>query len=449
MRAILTTLLLMPLSVLASEENAVPNNSMDIQLEKLEYKFPKRGKGIAGDFRFKRFNMFRDGMVISMSNRDQVFDSKLFIRSNFIGMKGQYTNIGFTLPEGASFDVIETALLENSTLSINDKFLQFNGNLLNIKEGETDASFTNFNMFCNNESEEGNLDVSLLMGSCYKNGVITKLDPSKHGHVKLAMKEEWGTLDLSAQMKKLKFLEKRILLETDHTAINYNNEFQVRISRINGTCLKSDSGDDESAIMNSTINCLGDINFGETNLLVIDKQEGTRFKLQVESLKVKDNRIKALGRQVNIKSSESHTVVEGLDLDCYKEDPLKYDIGTILADCSAGADIYMRKLNSLEKDEATFSSTRGKYVLESTAKDVSMTIRNGGFRLKAKVKGGLWLSLKATGDAYVNKEEKAIRLKLRNVDFALGKWGLLKAIKWFVVDGEMIKLEGDNLYIYL
>lgn len=106
--------------------SVLAGNSLDIKVPKMDYQKPPGLKGKGGEIVFDRFIMIRDGMSLSINNKDLAFNSNIFVNKNFIGFKTKsgIMNLGF-LFDGNTLDSVNNAQLRGSRVAISSKIVNF------------------------------------------------------------------------------------------------------------------------------------------------------------------------------------------------------------------------------------------------------------------------------------------------------------------------------------
>jgi len=84
----------------SSVTQAAGKLSVDLDLAKVTYKKPlTEGVGPAGSMIFKTANLINNGIILNITNINNIFDSQLFVRPTFLGFTTQFGNLVLRLTQ--------------------------------------------------------------------------------------------------------------------------------------------------------------------------------------------------------------------------------------------------------------------------------------------------------------------------------------------------------------
>jgi len=468
---ILVSSLLMGVS---ASVNAAPSNSIEIDIKEMKYQKPNRGVGFAGDLKFTKVNMFRDGMVLALDNKGEIFNSQIFVRPTFIGFKSPYTSVGFAMEEGAMAD-IESASLKDSRVVINDKYFSFAGELFKYKDKTTDLELSGFRYFCSSHEkyEAGSVD-GIIAGCLTDSALNAKVEGGLSG-AKIVYNASPETpedeeIRFQGDIKSVKVLSESITAQLSKVEVKAG-DMTVTTGATNVTCGK-DGENLEIDADKIQKDCLNNVSLNVPSLIMKDEKEGSTFELDVEKLVIKEERLNFHSNQTAISDEEGRTGLLGLDVDCHiGEDTDVFDVQSIVGDCLKSGKIFVGDLVDQENkkkkksrkrkfgrrkaftdifDESSNKNLGNIDEDDASVRNIKITIENNKVWLSAKVKVLFkFFTVRMEADIEHNRAGEELVVKLTKAKLPLGiksKKLMLFFIKKFMVS-ETIEVHGKNIHI--
>jgi hypothetical protein len=434
----------------ATSAFAVTSNSVEIDIKELEYNRPNRGIGFAGDLKFTKVNMFRDGMVLALDNKDSHFDSQIFVRPTFIGIKSPVLQLGFSL-ENEILASIERATLDKSRVVINDRYFIFSADEFNYKDDSTTLTLNDFRFFCSShESYQAGSIEGIIAGCLTDSNVNAKKEGGTSSATvvyKSGPDETSKGMKLEGNVKSMEVSSNNIKAKLEKAKIEVDG-YKISSKEVAVSCAK-DPDKLELDTEKLEKDCLSEISIGIPELHVVDSKEGTEFDLSIQKLDIKNEEIDFESRWTAMSDEKSRTHLLNLDLDCgLAEDIEVFDLQSVIGECLTKGSIDVSHI-------ITEEIKRGTPTVRLNSKDATVTglkLRMKGHKLvlDAKVFALFKLmTIHMEADVAHDKRAGLLELNLTKVKLPLGIRSpkmMLKLIKKYMVS-ETVKVSNNRIYI--
>lgn len=340
--------------------------SVDLTIDKLQFRKPPKGVGRAGSLIFKTANVNNNGIVLNINNVNNYFDSQIFIRPTFLGFTTQFGNYGFTLEQDSLFNSIVSTELINSKLLFDDVQLNLSGEAMNFMNADTNLKLQKFRVYCQSgtstEPPPGAVAAPStdMMKSCL--GFMTLNGNYAPGN-EVALLEYEG---IDAKTGEKTFLQTKVRsVDLRKTEINAsllatksvsNDSYIINASNVELNCAKDE---DLATIDFDKIKqtCLNRFKLGPLKASLVDKTAKSTFNLDVKDITVKDKILYFTLNSGALSNASSTTALSSLLLNCRKEtDSDLLELMDVLRDCITYARLSIGEIRSSKPDDKKDSS---------------------------------------------------------------------------------------------
>lgn len=338
-----------------------------------------------------------------------------------------------------------------------------------LNDGDFKLSTSSFTIDCNKDSSMIAFDSSKLTSDCVnsaeiKGPIITINNPEKKSNIKV-------------DVTSFQFLESEMVSKLKSSSVIFDS-FHISSTEADISCGKPEdileaSGED---IADS---CLNDLYIKAPTVNISDKEEGSKFNLDIEKLIIKDGNLSFKSNNTEIVDESGNTNLLGLNIDCEIEEGINIsNIDTFLEQCLKSGKVGIDKLDSTEIKKVRASRRSYRYRTsrvysgkdshkykeivskETSAKDLDIVLYEDQassevkLYLEAKVNivFGKFFTIKIWADVEHIKGDTELIIKVRKTKLPLGiKWvGLLMHyVKKFTRSVENINVDGKNIHILL
>ena len=326
--------------------SVLAGNSLDIKVPKMDYQKPPGLKGKGGEIVFDRFIMIRDGMSLSINNKDLAFNSNIFVNKNFIGFKTKsgIMNLGF-LFDGNTLDSVNNAQLRGSRVAISSKIVNFTASHFKLNTTYSSLDIKNVRVHCiQNYPQYTEFTKEFFFSSCLENATANGLNEGSLSDAMIEFKDrqEGKVMKLKSLVNRVDIKKEKIILDSAKTSFIADEKFEVRINDLIGECAKEAKLTD----INPTElekKCTNDLYAEAKRIIVRDGEEGTKFFLKPKSINFEDERFKAKVDQLQVFDGEESTNMYDLDVNCFKNPENRVtDQDLIISDCMIDSEIYIK-----------------------------------------------------------------------------------------------------------
>ena len=195
--------------------------TINASILKMTFSPPRDLIGNAGNMIFNKIRIIRSDMMIILENADDVFNSEIFLRKNFLGFKGKYHSFGFFIEDSSFLENIVESKVENATININDQRLSFTSEYFNFISPDTNLSLSNAGIFClkdlNIDDEINSLIFGCLNAANFSRAVM---DESATIEVSLKNNEQMSSnIYIYGILNNLEITESEINLQTGESKL--------------------------------------------------------------------------------------------------------------------------------------------------------------------------------------------------------------------------------------
>ncbi len=439
------------LSTTAFSEATKTKESVDVIIKNLEYYRPASGGGVAGNFAFESLKMFTKDLAVTLNNKENIFNSALFIRPNFIGVTADNGSFGFGFPlpeEHFIRDIIQANLVE-STILMNEDRIDFSADLFKFAQALTNVHLQNFGLFCKKHPNYrkndffailyGCLNESNFNGKTTKNlseAIITITSTSPVTNEKLEVN---GLIDL------LNFKSTEIQLGLASTTLKVSDDYVLKTKSLKLKCSKDEIDVDNFNYQHIINNCLNSVSVDGAIIDLFDNRSKNQFMLDLTKLEVTEDKLLA-----NLKSFQranpdnavaSTLSVVDLTMACFHEfSDSPTDLPPIINNCLKSSKFRIADLIQSSK---------------SVSRYLNMVINKNNFYLTGKIKPIMfWHDFTLGGDIQYSEANNELTIKVEDADLPIPLFGKSLNLAMFFINmavgsNEGIRVDKKNRTIYI
>jgi hypothetical protein len=471
-RNLLNTTALM-LIVLSGKAMASPmsTNFLEIGITQLNYKKPTEKAGPAGSLTFTDAKMARAEMSFNLTNKKNIFDSKLKYRKDYLGFSSDYLSLDFNLEENSSFNDVHTMKSEKAFAVINPSFFTFSGDSFAVEMTENYIKMDNFFAYCT----ANDLEYDMASAEGIEYGCMTELSlyaDKKEVPALLTFHskyEDGDVMKLEAKMKGVEITESQVIDFAMDEAKMEVAGYDVVTGPGTGTCYK-EAGDKVFDSTKIKKDCLNSLEMQIPKIVMEDNQEATKFFLEVENMKVANQRFFLQTPVIQFVDKESSVTTTGLNVACDKSDEVEVnDLHGVISEClregevkisnvytSDEKDVWWKYKNILSGEFDPISIIQKR---DLTASNVSFSLDDNNLVLRANVfKRMLGANMKfkvfMKGAVTHLVDKQQLIIDVSHIEVPVG-WFKLKWKKFFMklvrkaLVGESIDVIEDRIIISL
>ena len=394
--------------------------SVDLSIDKLDFKRPQKGVGQAGILVFKSANVVNNGTVLSINNIKNLFDSQIFVRPTFLGFTTQFGNYGFPIELNSIINAVDKTELQNSKFILDDNQLNLSGDYFSFINGNTNLKLQNFRLYCQN----------ILQPATYENPI----DAPANDMIKNCF--SFLTLNGNNVATKYALIEFEGNNQTTGDKSFFSatvNSFDLRKNQINVNLINAKSVSNDSYFMNMSelnLNCAKDEDLQEVNfekikkaclnqikvaplkINISDKKSKTSFNLDIKDITIKDQLAYFSLNSGALSDAQSTTYLDKLLLNCKKEtDTDLFDLHQVLKDCLTYARFSLAEVKTSKPDDKKNSSI----------KNIIVNSTNGNLLTHVEAKYlGLTAKVTITGRAVFDQSKNQLSLTITDAKLPLG-----------------------------
>lgn len=407
--------------------NAMADSKMavDMNIDKLDFKKPAKGVGLAGNLIFKSTNITINGTVLSVNNVNNFFDSQIFVRPTFLGFSTQFGNYGFPLEADSAIGKVDSTVLINSKFILDDNQLNLSGETLNFLTHDTSIKLQNFRLYCQNIIEPAPLEKTIdattdaptneMIKSCFNfltlNGSTGSANPFAMLEYEGVDQKNGDKTFLSSTVSSFDFRKNQINANLVGSKIVSNDSYFINTSEVNLNCAK-DEDLKEVDFEKIKKACLNRIKINPVKVGILDKKSNTHFNLDVKDFTVKDQVAYLTLNTGSLSDLHSTTYLNNLLLNCKKDiDTDLFDLNQVLKDCIAYTRLTLSEIKSSKPDDKK----------DSSIKNIIINSTNGNLLTHAEAKFlGLTAKVNIYGRIAFNQTRKQLSIVVTDARLPLG-----------------------------
>ncbi|MBT3236070.1 MAG: hypothetical protein HN353_08980 [Bdellovibrionales bacterium] len=457
-----------------SADNTGPrlfNNALDMTISQIDFKRPDSGVGFAGKAAISKLLMFKDDMTMSLDNKENIFDSQIFIRKNFVGFKGRYTNIGFSLAEGHTLDMIRNGDATDSRVNMNAKRIHISAKHMNIQLNHIHLGLEKFRLYCKKHLDYPDISSESFVAACLNSSTLNAKNEGEISPVRIKFYNQ-GTSDekvvIDTKLDSLEVVDNNISLKGADSKIDIIDNYLIQTGKFKLNCdKKGEILEFNSAELISK--CQSGVDIVTNQLNVENRISGTSFVINPETIQIREAQFTLNAPRLEIVDPKEKTVLHNLQMSCFKDketDALELD--NVIDECLTSANINIEridtagnnKINELHNgsgpslrdllETAGFDTNKG--TSKAKVKDLAASVSNSKLKLAARVHFLFkHFKLRVEGDLEYNREQDLLKLVPTKVKLPFGissKKILLFFVRKFMVS-ESVTVVDDVVHIAL
>jgi hypothetical protein len=401
--------LFITVGLISSIAFAASNFGIDMNVEKVVYNKPKNKIGKAGSLVFKSAKIYNDGITMDINNLNNMFNSQLFIRPNFLGFTTQFGNFGYAIDGNSALKEINQSALDNSQISMDDYQMNFSGENFLIGTDKIKLRMQKYRIYCQGTPASNLVDETTevkasgsfdIVKNCLNFSTINGAYNNTNQVADVDFESFESKAQMKFKMKKVELRSKTLKIDFDKANIISNNSYFINTDSLQIECEKEkDMTDfDFDRIYNS---CTNKMKVVTQNVSMIDKAEGTSFNLSLNKFQVANNVAEIGLNSATISDSKSRTTLNNVAGKCKKnrESDL-LEIGLVLSDCLSEGQLSIQSIAS---------STIVENDSSADAKNITITSQGGKLNIQSQIHFlGMDHTISISGNASMNKETKVL-----------------------------------------
>lgn len=446
-------------------------NFLEISLTDMKYEKPTKQDLSAGTLVFTETVMSRSDLTFNLSNKDKVFDSKIFWRNSSLTFNTPYMNLDFKMEANSGFNDISKIDITKSQAIINPTFFSFGGENFQVKMTDAFIKLDNYMIYCTANDFE--YDMATAEGIEY--GCMTEMSVSKEKANKplllstIVDYEDGDQMVFNANIDNLEIVDSTLIQIKAKKSDMKVSKYLLETGTLDVTCLKkNDLKVFESEIIKK--DCENTIDIKAPKVVVNNSTDLTKFYIESDVLSVKGERVQFISPVIQFVDKESSVTTFGLTLSCQKKNEATvYDLHSAVGECISDGNISIDRLVSKdEKDiwfkyqdilKKGFNPVAHIGAKERDVQNVRINLQKNNFLITAsafkKILGvETKFNIHLDGSVEHIPAKDQVVLKVKNIGVPIGwfeiKWKktLLGIMKKALV-GSMIEFEGDKIIIQL
>jgi hypothetical protein len=441
-------------------------NSLDMTITHMDYKRPESGVGFAGKAVFSKMVMFKDDMTMSLDNSESIFDSQIFIRKNFVGFKGGFTNIGFSLDEDHTLGMIKNGSINESRLNMNAKRIHMSANMMKIQLNHVHLGLDRFRLYCKKHLDYSDISSEAFIAACFNNATLNALKEGEASPAKVKFYKQ-GTLEekvlIDTKLNSLEVVDDQILIKGGISQIDIIGLYLINTGKYSLQCNKKREILEFSS-EELIANCQSGVNIDTDQMNISNRVSGTSFIINPKTIQIRDEQLTLVTPRLEVIDRQERTILHNMRMNCFKSretDPLELD--NVISECLSYSKITVDKIDTSGSNKSTELAeidgqdtyellesagfgTKRKGSSSAKVKNLILSVENSRLRLSAKVHF-LFKHFKVKLEAKLQyeKEDDVIQLELTKAKLPFGissKKILLFLIKKFMVSENLTIVDG-------
>lgn len=391
---------------------AESKTTADVSIDKLTFKRPTKGVGIAGELIFRSANVNNNGIILNLKNENHFFDSKIFQRPTFLGFSTQFGNYGFSIEKDNIINTLDKAELLKSKLVLDENQLNLSGEYFSFINYDSSVILQNFLFYCQKISNNDSSRSDDMMAHCLRfltfNGNYTPNNETASFHYESEREGEKTSIKAQVLSFDLRNNQINASLKSAKTA---NNElYFIEASDLNLNCEKDENLKtlDFDKIKKD---CLNRINISHFDLKLNDRLEKSAFNLDIKDFTVKEKIVYLTLNHGTLSDPSSSTYIHNVLVNCRKEiETDLFNLSMVLKDCLTYSRLKIEEIKNSKPD-----------VKESSIRNISINSTNGALVIQAETS---FLGIKAHvviyGNASLNEQKKILIINVTNTKLPFG-----------------------------
>ena len=351
--------------------------SIDIAVDKLDFKKPQKGVGKAGSLIFKYANIINNGIVLNINNVNNFFDSQIFVRPTFLGFTTQFGNYGFSVEESSMLNKINQTELQNGKLVLDDSELNLSGQYFSFINNDSSMKLKNFLLYCQSNTVV-NIDngkstevgpTNDIIKNCFNfmslNGLNTAV--ATNPEIEFTSQKNGDKTYFQSQVKTFDLRKTLINADLINLKIVSNDNYIISTKDIKLDCDK-DADLTELDFEKIKKTCSNRLKLNPLKATLIDTKQKTNFNLDANNIVIKDKLIYVGLNSVSMSNDQSTTYLNNVLFNCKKEiDSDLFEVTQVLRDCFTYGRLSIGEIKSDSKLDPKKESSNKNLVINADA----------------------------------------------------------------------------------
>lgn len=302
---------------------------VDIVVDSLDFIRPESGKGRAGTFQFQKFHFNSANSSIFLENNNNIFDSTVYIKDKFIGIKGPNTRFSYNLAQ-VDAEYLHTfywAKIKSTRLLMDDEQIKLSGEYYQIRKPKTILKLENFTWDCDRHPDYMENNSKGFLAGCLNMASILPINDSNAIDVSYKFIEENKSdegIQFDSSITEILMNKTNFKGHTNESELRFDNGVKLISSDMVVECEKQEDLIDITSKSVLTP-CLSNFNMTSNLFAILDRGETHR------DYKFIKPKISLLKDKILIETEELHFESEEINFDLIK--------GTLITKKKPGFDI--------------------------------------------------------------------------------------------------------------
>ena len=443
------------------------NNFAQVNIKNAHYETPSlKGASSAGTLNFRDMNINWNGMSVGIRNNNEIFNSRIIKRKNYMGLVGDNLNLGMQFDDDAFFENIKTLDITDSNFMINPLFFSFTGNSFVFKGSDFNMTLKDFNLYCNGGEDVNMTTPAGIFSGCLNASTINSSSKSTGANAEVSAETVFKSDNISgfSNITALNIKNDRVSLKSLGNQLSVPGYF-IHTGPMTLTCHKDKLSLDKLDMTSVYNDCTNDFTVESKKIVISDKTEGTKFFVDAKVLETGEGKLEVYLPSAQIVDEKDSTTMLDVDIKCGKSGESDIlDLQMVIADCIKGGEVKVGAVVSAENGKVLFDAydtiigsnkhpTIHVKKSQASAKDISLTLNNNTVKIHAVVKAGLLgdVNVYVNGKIKHSIKDKKIVLTVTSTKMPLGFRSinfLMKLIKKYLVNS-FISVNGQDIIITL
>lgn len=156
-------------------------SKVDIIVDSLDFVRPETGAGKSGTFKFKKFHFVSPNSSVFLENQNNIFDSVVYIKDKFIGVKGPSARFSYNLAQvdAEYLHTFSWVKLRSTRLLMEEEQISLSGEYYQIRKPKTILALENFTWDCDRHPDYLENNSNGFLAGCLNLAGIKPIEDSR------------------------------------------------------------------------------------------------------------------------------------------------------------------------------------------------------------------------------------------------------------------------------
>ncbi len=278
------------------------DSKVDIIVDSLDFIRPESGAGKAGTFKFKRFHFITPNSSVFLENQDNIFDSTVYIKDKFIGVKGPYARFSYNLAQvdAEYLHTFQWAKIKSTRLLMEKEQISLSGEYYQIRKPKTILGLENFSWDCDRHANFLENNSKGFLAGCLNMATIMPINKSKGINVSYQFIEEdkdASEITFNSSISEILIGQKSFKGHTNDSELIFENGVKLISSDMVVECEKQEDLIDITSESVLTP-CLSNLTMNSDLFAIVDRS------LMVKDYKFTNPKISLTGDEIEVETDK-------------------------------------------------------------------------------------------------------------------------------------------------